>query len=74
MGITLPPRRRRNQPNEPQPPESSVDGKLYCWRFKHPKAGWCGGDPDDRWLANKSEVESAMKYCPYPSELLEKSA
>jgi hypothetical protein len=43
---------------------------VYCWKFLHPKFGWCGGCFEDDWSANKAEIEQRMALCTYPSELI----
>lgn len=59
--------------SSPAPPAGSTT-KEYCWRFLHPKHGWCGGGDDDRWTEKKTEVETAMLHCPYESEILTRDA
>lgn len=43
---------------------------LYCWKFEHPKFGWVGGCDNDRWSPSRIEIESNMRHCEWPSELL----
>jgi hypothetical protein len=45
---------------------------LYCWKFNHPKVGWCGGHDDDHWEEKESIILDRMAYCPYETELISK--
>ena len=60
--------KRKEQPRD----NRSYGTRLFCWRFNHPKFGWCGGHDDDNWTPKKEAVQSAMQHCEWPSELLEK--
>ncbi len=61
----------KRQPRE-EKPAHPPGTKLYCWKFYHPRFGWCGGHADDNWSPSKHEIESAMKHCEWRSQLLEK--
>jgi hypothetical protein len=45
---------------------------LYCWKFNHPKFGWCGGHKDDWWEDKESVIRDRMVFCPYETELISK--
>jgi len=44
--------------------------RLYCWRFQHPIAGWCGGTWDDDWSDDIEEIIERMAQCEWPTELI----
>ena len=44
--------------------------EVYCWKFFHPVAGWCGGGPKDDWSTNRGEIESRMQHCQWISKLI----
>jgi hypothetical protein len=45
--------------------------RIYCWKFNHPKFGWCGGHADDQWSTDRKVIETRMSYCEWPTELIE---
>lgn len=69
MGIVTEDRGRKGRPEKADKPNENLE---FCWRFKHPKFGWCGGHPDDRWTSSRADVETCMRHCPYPCELLQR--
>ena len=48
--------------------------KVFCWRFCHPRFGWVGGGDTDDWDTNSSVIESRMRHCEWPSELIARVA
>ena len=63
----LAPKRYKHNRNKQSYPQGT---KVYCWKFLHPKFGWCGGSCGDDWSANKAEILSRIAACNYPSELI----
>jgi len=49
---------------------------LYCWKFNHPKVGWCGGHDDDHWELSEDAIKQRMAICQeefgYETELISK--
>jgi hypothetical protein len=43
---------------------------VYCWKFCHPKFGWCGGSSTDDWSTHQGEMKSRMQFCEWPSKLI----
>ena len=69
MTIAIEQREGKPKPGKARKPDENLE---FCWRFKHPKFGWCGGHTDDRWTTSRTDVETCMRHCQYPTELLQR--
>lgn len=62
----------RSRKNENRIKASYPQGTtVYCWKFCHPKFGWCGGSATDDWDTRAAVIESRMQHCEWPSKLIQ---
>lgn len=44
----------------------------FCWRFRHPRFGWCGCEENDRWSDRLTVIETNASHCSWPVEIYQR--